>query len=164
MTGCCKVKGGDGNGDGAQEQLFLLQNVATWGPFVVPVGGVLFDWDSPPLIDDAGDWSRTTSTDITCNRAGRYRCRFAIYGNTQPGDPPAYFAAFADLDALFLDAAVSQWDLMGANQAATFQASWYIPAATVGQVLRVQLLAFSLGLSPSWLAGAGAQLEIVRKR
>lgn len=139
-------------------QLFLLQNVAAVGPLVLPPGGVPFTWDSPPLIDDAGDWTRLNPTDVQCNRPGRYEVRYSMAWNV--GAVPGYVAAFADLDALYLDASLSQFDVQD-NQAATFLMPFVLPSVASGQILRV-LVASSPAVS--WSAGAGAQLSIKRLR
>ena len=143
-----------------RQLLFLLQNVAGLGPFVVNGVGVPFSWDSPPLIDDAGDWSRVNSTDIRCNRAGRYEIEYSIAGSTAGGDPAAYVAAFADLNGTFLDPSLAQFQV-GSADAVTFIMSFVLPSVTVGQVLRILLAAAP---NVNFFAGAGAQLSIGRLR
>lgn len=156
-------------------QQYVLENTANFGPFTVGGIAVPFEWDStsPPLIDDAGDWTAlppvfpaVNPTDIQCNRLGRYKIRFSIAGNTQVADPAAYIAAFADLDGLGLNPSLSQFDVAAGAKAATFIMEWPLPLVASGQILRVLMLAFPAFpiLTIDWLAGAGATLAIDRLR
>ena len=135
----------------------LAQAVAVTG------AGTLFQWDSPPIIDDAGDWSLGApppTPNVVCNRAGRYGFHYAIAGAFGGADPPAYIGSYADLAALYLNPSLCQWDVQGANQAVTFHMFFVLPAVALGDVFRLWLLSFPnvLGFN----AGAGATLTIER--